>query len=76
MESRCARVAARLLNIYNECVDWREMEAEKDLRGFLVTATLAMLSETGITSRCYPNACIHGEREMQTRPVTPIHCAT
>ena len=42
--SQDARVAARLLNIYNECVDWREIQAEKDLRGFLLTATLAMLS--------------------------------
>ena len=42
--SQDARVAARLLNIYNECVDWRDIEAEKDLRGFLLTATLAMLS--------------------------------
>ena len=42
--SQDARVAARLLNIYNECADWRNMEAEKDLRGFLVTAILAMLS--------------------------------
>ena len=29
--SQDARVAARLLNIYNECVDWRSVEAEKDL---------------------------------------------
>ena len=48
--SQDARVAARLLNIYNECVDWREMEAEKELRGFLVTATLAMLSGYRTTS--------------------------
>ena len=48
--SQDARVAARLLNIYNECVDWREKEAEKDLRGFLVTATLAMLSGYRTTS--------------------------
>ena len=48
--SQDARVAARLLNIYNECVDWRSMEAEKDLRGFLITATLAMLSGYKTTS--------------------------
>ena len=48
--SQDARVAARLLNIYNECVDWRNMEAEKDLRGFLITATLAMLSGYKATS--------------------------
>ena len=42
--SQDARIAARLLNIYNECVDWRNIQAEKDLRGFLLTATLAMLS--------------------------------
>ena len=48
--SQDARVAARLLNIYNECVDWRNMEAEKDLRGFLITATLAMLSGYKTTS--------------------------
>ena len=33
-------------------------------------------AQAGITSRCHPNACIHGEREMQTRPVTPVHCTT
>ena len=48
--SQDARVAARLLNIYNECVDWRSMEAEKDLRRFLITATLAMLSGYKTTS--------------------------
>ena len=48
--SQDARVAARLLNIYNECVDWRSIEAEKDLRGFLITATLAMLSGYKTTS--------------------------
>ena len=48
--SQDARVAARLLNIYNECVDWRNMEAEKDHRGFLITATLAMLSGYKTTS--------------------------
>ena len=48
--SQDARVAARLLNIYNECVDWRSMEAEKDIRGFLITATLAMLSGYKTTS--------------------------
>ena len=81
--SQDARVAARLLNIYTECVDWRNMEAEKDLRGFLITATLAMLSgydqrraQAGITSRCHPHARIHGEGKMQARPVAPIHCAT
>ena len=42
--SQDARIAARLLNIYNESVDWRNIQAEKDLRGFLLTATLAMLS--------------------------------
>ena len=39
-----ARVAARLLNIYNECIDWRAIHAEDDLRKFLITATLGMLS--------------------------------
>ena len=39
-----ARVAARLINIYNSCIDWREIHAEDDLRKFLITATLAMLS--------------------------------
>ena len=48
--SQDARVAARLLNIYNECIDWRNMEAEKDLRGFLITATPAMLSGYKTTS--------------------------
>ena len=39
-----ARVAARLVNIYNSCIDWREIQAEQDLKKFLITATLAMLS--------------------------------
>ena len=39
-----ARIAARLINIYNECVDWREIHAEDDFRKFLITATLAMIS--------------------------------
>ena len=39
-----ARIAARLINIYNECVDWREINAEDDLMKFLITATLAMIS--------------------------------
>ena len=39
-----ARVAARLVNIYNECVDWREINAQDDLMKFLITATLAMIS--------------------------------
>ena len=48
--SQDARIAARLLNIYNECVDWRNIQAEKDLKGFLLTATLAMLSGYQTTS--------------------------
>ena len=39
-----ARIAARLINIYNECVDWRDIHAQDDLRKFLITATLAMIS--------------------------------
>ena len=39
-----AKVAARLLNVYNECVSWSELHAEKDLRKFLVTAPFAMIS--------------------------------
>ena len=39
-----ARVAARLLNVYNSCIDWRDIQAEKDLKGFLLAATLAMLT--------------------------------
>ena len=43
--SQDARVAARLLNVYNGCIDWRKhMQAEKDLKGFLLTATCAMLT--------------------------------
>jgi len=42
--SQDARVAARLLNVYNSCIDWRDIQAEKDLKGFLLTATLAMLT--------------------------------
>ena len=38
------RVAARLLNVYNECVDWRKMHAEKDLKGFLIASALAMIT--------------------------------
>jgi len=33
-----------LLNVYNSCIDWREIHAEKDLKGFLLAATLAMLT--------------------------------
>ena len=39
-----ARIAARLINIYNECIDWRGINAEDDLMKFLITATLAMVS--------------------------------
>ena len=39
-----ARIAARLINVYNECVDWRGINAEDDLMRFLIMATLAMLS--------------------------------
>ena len=39
-----AKVPARLLNIYNECLSWRGIHAEDDLRKFLVTASMAMLS--------------------------------
>lgn len=39
-----ARVAARLLNVYNNCIDWRDMHAEKDLKGFLLAATCGMLT--------------------------------
>lgn len=42
--SQDARVAARLLSVYNECIDWRAMHAEKDLKGFLIAAALAMIS--------------------------------
>ena len=42
--SQDARVAARLLNVYNSCIDWRNIQAEKDLKGFLLAATLAMLT--------------------------------
>ena len=39
-----AKVAARLLNVYNNCISWQEIHAETDLKRFLVTASLAMLS--------------------------------
>ena len=39
-----ARIAARLLNVYNNCIDWRELHAERDLRKFLLAAILAILS--------------------------------
>ena len=39
-----ARVAARLINVYNNCIDWRDMKAENDLKGFLLAATCAMLT--------------------------------
>ena len=42
--SQDARVAARLLNVYNECLEWRAMHAEKDLKGFLIAAALAMIN--------------------------------
>ena len=62
--SQDARVAARLLNIYNECVDWRSMEAEKDLRGFLITATLAMLSGYKTTSNVLKQVSHRGAIRM------------
>ena len=62
--SQDARVAARLLNIYNECVDWRNMEAEKDLRGFLITATLAMLSGYKTTSDVFKQVSHRGAIRM------------
>ena len=39
-----AKVAARLLNAYNNCMSWREIHAETELKKFLVTASLGMLS--------------------------------
>ena len=33
-----------VLNVYNNCISWREIHAETDLKRFLVTASLAMLS--------------------------------
>ena len=30
--SQDARVAARLLNVYNSCINWRDIQAEKDLK--------------------------------------------
>ena len=81
--SQDARVAARLLNIYNECVERNgSREGPPWIPGHCYTCNAFRLqddkrcTQTGITSRCYPNARLHGEREMQTRPVTPIHCTT
>ena len=80
--SQDARVAARLLNIYNECVDWRNMEAEKDLLDHGNTCNALRIqndqrrAQAGVTSRCHPHARIHGEGKMQASPVAPIHCAT
>ena len=39
-----AKVAARLLNVYNNCISWQEIHAETNLKMFLVTASSAMLS--------------------------------
>ena len=83
--SQDARVAARLLNIYNERVDWRDMEAEKDLRGFLVTATLAMLSGYKTTSDVLKQVSHRGAIRMPAYMVKgkcrrdllpPVQCAT
>eukprot|EP00435_Cladocopium_sp_Y103_P024949 s3012_g6.t1 len=38
-----AMVAARLLNVYNTSVDWRQISATQDLRDFMVTAAVAMV---------------------------------
>ena len=38
-----AKVAVRLLNVYNNCISWQEIHAETDLKRFLVRASLAML---------------------------------
>ena len=48
--SQDARVAARLLNVYNGCIEWREMHAEKDLKRFLIASALATLSGFQTTS--------------------------
>ena len=39
-----ARVAARLINVYSECMEWKEMHAEKDLKGFLTASAHAMIA--------------------------------
>eukprot|EP00435_Cladocopium_sp_Y103_P018029 s70_g4.t1 len=39
-----AQVAARLINIYNTSWDWREITATQDLKAFMVTAALSMIS--------------------------------
>eukprot|EP00435_Cladocopium_sp_Y103_P067821 s1851_g30.t1 len=39
-----AHVAARLINIYNTSWDWREVTATQDLKAFMVTAALSMVS--------------------------------
>ena len=56
--SQDARVAARLVNIYNSCIDWREIQAEKDLKGFLIAATLAMFSGYQTSNDVLKQVCL------------------
>eukprot|EP00435_Cladocopium_sp_Y103_P069136 s370_g32.t1 len=39
-----ANVAARLINVYNTSWDWREVTATQDLKAFMVTAAMSMVS--------------------------------
>ena len=78
-----AKVAARLLNVYNNCISWREIHAETDLKRFLVTASLAMLSGFQTTNdvlkqvshtKSHSHARLHGEGQMQKGPVAAVCC--
>ena len=70
-----AKVAARLLNVYNNCISWREIHAETDFKRFLVTASLAMLSGFQTTNEVsHSHARVHGEGQEQKGPVTAVRC--
>eukprot|EP00435_Cladocopium_sp_Y103_P047933 s1604_g14.t1 len=45
-----ANVAARLVNVYNACYDWREVTATQDLKAFMVTAAMSMVGGSYQTS--------------------------
>ena len=78
---KIARVAARLLNVYNSCIDWRELHAERDLMKFLLAATLVMLSGYKTSNDVLKQVSHRGairmpaymvKGQMQTKPIVPI----
>ena len=74
-----AKVVALLLNVHNDCTDWREIHAEDDLKKFLIIGSLAMCSgyvttagvfEAGFAPWCHPNAGLHDQGQVQEHATT------